>query len=126
MTTKAITMSASRPMTTAAVVGLTICDDSPVMQSLDRRHVVLLTKPDCGLCVEAEQAVFRAARGLSMSVDTVDITTDPNLQERYGSRVPVLIGVGQKVLAEGQITRYAAQKALLKVRLGLARTRRGG
>ncbi len=95
------------------------------MNSLDRRHVVLLTKPDCGLCREAERAVLKAARTLSMSVDTVDITSDSNLQDRYGERVPVLVGVGQRVLAEGAITRYAAQRALLKVRLGLARSRRG-
>jgi len=52
--------------------------------------VLLLEKPDCGLCAEAYRALRRVALDVPMEVDRVDITKDPALFDRYALRIPVV------------------------------------
>ncbi len=88
------------------------------MTTQDRRRAVLVTKSDCLLCDDAERLVRRYAVRFGVSVDVVDLAASPELQDEYGERVPVLLGVGRRVLAEGEMTAFTVQRALLKVRIG--------
>lgn len=87
------------------------------MTSTRKGHIVMLTRDNCEMCETTERTLRRYARAFGISVDLVDVATDPALVDTYGERVPVLLGIGSKVLAEGQISNFAIQRALLKVRL---------
>ena len=52
-------------------------------------RVVVYGKPDCHLCEDALEIVARVCAELGTSYDQVDITTDPDLQRRYGEQIPV-------------------------------------
>ena len=57
--------------------------------------LIVYRRPGCHLCDDAEmllrdELAQRARMGLgSASVTTVDITTSPELEARYGTRIPV-------------------------------------
>lgn len=59
------------------------------------------TRAGCGLCRRAEALVAREAR--RAEVRHVDVDTDPELQRRYGVRVPVVTVDGVEV-AELEVT----------------------
>lgn len=88
------------------------------MNPAGKGHIVLLTKADCPLCDEAERLLLKYAKAFSVTVDTVDIATDPGMQSEYAERVPVLLGIGAKVLGEGVLSPFAIQRALMRVRIG--------
>lgn len=83
---------------------------------MSRRRLVFLNRPGCGLCDEAEQVVGGMAARLGVTVDTVDITTDPELEAEYHLRIPVLLDRRGRVLAEGEIGTIQAMLAVLKAR----------
>jgi hypothetical protein len=62
-----------------------------------------LVRRGCHLCDDARPLVKRAARGSGAGILEVDIDTDEDLLERYGLRIPVVLGPGDVVLAEGVI-----------------------
>lgn len=54
--------------------------------------LVLLTRPECGLC----EAMLQELEGLRARValppiELVDVDSDPELQRRYGLKIPVLM-----------------------------------
>ncbi len=65
------------------------------------------TRQGCGLCRAAEDLVAREARGAM--VRHVDVDGSPELQERYGVRVPVVVVDGVEVaelqVAPGEVRR---------------------
>ncbi len=73
----------------------------PGRRGRPRREVVVYTREGCGLCVVAEQLVAREARG--HHVRHVDVDRDPQLQRRYGVRVPV-VTVDDVEVAELQVS----------------------
>ena len=52
-------------------------------------RVTLYGKPGCHLCEDAREVIARVCADLGTSYDEVDITTDPDLQHRYGEQIPV-------------------------------------
>ena len=58
--------------------------------------LTLYSKPDCHLCAEAEAELRRLARRYPHQLQTVDITQDPVLLQRYAERVPVLVVQGRE------------------------------
>jgi hypothetical protein len=58
---------------------------------------ILYVRPACGLCVEAEAALRRAAARARppAPIEVVDVTAEGGLERRYGSRVPVLARAGR-------------------------------
>jgi glutaredoxin len=54
-------------------------------------RVTLYGKPGCHLCDDAREVVARVCAELGTSYEEVDITTDPDLQHRYGEQVPVTL-----------------------------------
>jgi hypothetical protein len=89
------------------------------MDRFHRRHAVLVTSAGCGLCERAEVLVLKLAPRFDISIDVVDVRSDPTMAEEYGQRVPVLLAVGGKVLTEGAMSGLSVQAAFLRVRLGI-------
>lgn len=56
----------------------------------------LLSRPGCHLCEEMKASLERAAAGLDVRLREVDISADPELEERYGYDIPVLFVNGSK------------------------------
>jgi Glutaredoxin-like domain (DUF836) len=59
--------------------------------------LVLLGKPDCGLCAEMREVVERALPALGARLLERDITEDPELERRYVFEIPVLLFEGREV-----------------------------
>lgn len=76
-----------------------------------QRRLTFLTRPGCGLCDEALPRLEAVVRWLPVGVDVVDITTDHELESAYHLRIPVLLDRQGRVVAEGQISSYAALQA---------------
>ena len=54
-------------------------------------RVTLLAKPGCHLCDDAREVIARVCADVGTSYQEVDITTDPDLQRRYGEQIPVTL-----------------------------------
>jgi glutaredoxin len=52
-------------------------------------RVTVYGKPGCHLCEDAVEVVARVCADLGTSYVEVDITTDPDLQRRFGEQIPV-------------------------------------
>jgi glutaredoxin len=52
-------------------------------------RVRLYGKPGCHLCDDAREVIARVCAELGTSYDEVDISTDPELQRRFGEQIPV-------------------------------------
>jgi glutaredoxin len=58
--------------------------------------LTLYTKPDCHLCEEARAALERVRTRVPFEFEAVDISADPELAERYGTRIPVVLIDGRE------------------------------
>jgi glutaredoxin len=54
-------------------------------------RVTLYSKPGCHLCDDAREIVARVCADVGAAYDEVDVTTDPDLQRRYGEQIPVTL-----------------------------------
>jgi glutaredoxin len=61
-----------------------------------RIDVELLTRPGCHLCDEMKASLVRVSEGLDVALSEVDVSKDPELEERFGNDVPVLFVNGSK------------------------------
>ena len=70
--------------------------------------LILYTKPDCGLCDEAQDAIERVRARVPFDLRVVDISVDDTLVERYGTRIPVVLVDGEEAFEyevdEGELT----------------------
>jgi hypothetical protein len=73
----------------------------------------LLTREGCHLCDEMEAVLRRALGPDALRLEKVDVDEDPELRERFGDIVPVLLRDGVPVakvrLTERQARRLAAR-----------------
>jgi thiol-disulfide isomerase/thioredoxin len=60
--------------------------------------LTLYSRPGCHLCDEMKAVVQRVAQSASepVTIEVVDISTDPGLETRYGLEIPVLLVNGRK------------------------------
>ena len=92
--------------------------------------LVLLTRPECGLCeqMRAELAAL-AARTALPPVRLLDVDSDAQLRRRYGLKIPVLLLAGIPVcsvrLDEAQLLAALAEHAAQTARGALAPADRG-
>ncbi|TDI51747.1 MAG: glutaredoxin family protein [Acidobacteria bacterium] len=78
-----------------------------------------LTRPGCHLCNDARPLVEWAAMKVGVVIEEIDVDGDDTLLSLYGVRIPVVLGPGDEVLAEGVIgDRKALEKALLGLEWG--------
>jgi len=54
-------------------------------------NITLYARPGCHLCQQAEDDLARLRRRYPHTLRIVDISADPDLEERYGERIPVLL-----------------------------------
>jgi hypothetical protein len=54
-------------------------------------RVILYTKPGCHLCDLAHQLLLGLQREFDLTIQPVDICSDPALRERYWDKIPVLL-----------------------------------
>lgn len=59
-------------------------------------RLTLYSKPGCHLCDEMKHVIERVGARLPLTLEVVDISTDPDLTERYGVEIPVLLIDGKK------------------------------
>ena len=73
--------------------------------------LTLLGKPDCHLCHLMADVARRAAAGLDATIVERDVREDPELHERYGHDIPVLLLAGREVV------RHRVNETELRTRL---------
>ena len=75
----------------------------------------IYTRPGCHLCDEMKAVVERLAHSLPLAIEEIDVSTDPELERRYGHEIPVLVIDGTKVakyrIAEGTLRRMLTARA---------------
>jgi glutaredoxin len=79
-------------------------------------HLTLYSKAGCHLCDEMKVTIDQVAVRVPLTIEVIDISTDPALTERYGLEIPVLLVNGKKA------AKYRVTERELEERL---RTRRG-
>ncbi len=77
--------------------------------------LILFGRADCCLCDSGEWIVARVARRIPLTVEKVDIDSDPDLVAKYGERIPVIATRAGEVLAEGRISERELKRRLSKV-----------
>jgi glutaredoxin len=80
------------------------------------RQIVRLTiysKPGCHLCDVMKEVIHRVigTARLEVSLDEIDITTDADLLDRYGTEIPVLMIDGTRV-AKYRVTEDELRRAM--------------
>lgn len=80
--------------------------------------LTLYSRPGCHLCDEMKAVVHRVTRAVAMpiTVEEIDISTDPELETRYGLEIPVLLVDGRKAakyrVTDGELTRIVVASGL--------------
>jgi glutaredoxin len=80
--------------------------------------LTLYSRPGCHLCDEMKTLVERVVRSApeQTTVEVVDISTDPELETRYGVEIPVLLVNGRKAakyrISEEELVRILAARRL--------------
>ena len=59
-------------------------------------EITLYTRKECCLCEEMKRVVVPIARQTAAEVKEIDVDSTPELQEKFGSEVPVLFINGRK------------------------------
>ena len=71
--------------------------------------LTLYSRPGCHLCEEMKAVIERVARAMPLSVDEIDISTDPEIERRCRLEIPVLMVNVEKAvryrLTEAELTR---------------------
>jgi hypothetical protein len=79
--------------------------------------VTLYSRPVCHLCDEMKAVVARTVRTMTtpVTIEEIDITTNADLESRYGLEIPVLLIDGKKVakyrVTEGELARILRERA---------------
>jgi thiol-disulfide isomerase/thioredoxin len=76
-------------------------------------QLTIYSRPGCHLCDEMKAVVERVARStaLPLTIEEIDISTDPALEARYGVEIPVLLVDGKKA-AKYRVTEEALRRWL--------------
>ena len=78
--------------------------------------LTVYSRPGCHLCDEMKAVVQRVVRTQQapIQIEEIDISTDPELEARYGLEIPVLLVDGRKVakyrIDEQALKRIVAEK----------------
>ncbi|HYH87097.1 MAG TPA: glutaredoxin family protein [Pyrinomonadaceae bacterium] len=56
-----------------------------------KTRVTFYTKAGCHLCEDAKREIERAGCSDLFDFEEIDILTDPDLQRRYGTEIPVVL-----------------------------------
>jgi thiol-disulfide isomerase/thioredoxin len=79
--------------------------------------LTIYSRPGCHLCDEMKDVVRRVAGSVAtpITIEEIDISTDPDLEARYGLEIPVLLVDGKKAakyrIAEGALAHILRARA---------------
>ena len=79
--------------------------------------LTIYSRPGCHLCDEMKAVVRRvvASTVAPIAIEEIDISTDPDLEARYGVEIPVLLVDGKKAakyrITEGELTRIVRARS---------------
>jgi hypothetical protein len=76
------------------------------------RVVTIYSRPGCHLCDDMKAVVGRVARSVPLTLEVIDISTDPALEASYGPEIPVLT-IGGKKAAKYRVTEEELKRLLL-------------
>ena len=75
--------------------------------------LILYVRRDCHLCAEMHRELMALGAQLLLTVELVDIDSDPKLVARYGHKVPVLVGGDEEIchyfLDETQLAEFLSR-----------------
>ena len=75
--------------------------------------VTIYSRPGCHLCDDMKAVVARAIAGRAdVTIDEIDISSDPALEASYGLEIPVLLVDGRK------IAKYRVEEGVVRRALG--------
>ena len=60
-------------------------------------NLIIYSRPGCHLCDVMKAVVERVGQTVAVSLEEIDISSDPELESRYGLEIPVLMIDGKKV-----------------------------
>jgi hypothetical protein len=78
-------------------------------------ELVLYGRDYCHLCTDMIEALRPLGRTLGFRLTVVDVDDDPELERRYGDKVPLLEGAGEEI-CHYFLDRAALDAFLAKVR----------
>lgn len=77
--------------------------------------LTIYSRPGCHLCDEMKAVIRSVARSVPLSLEEIDVSADPALEERYGLEIPVLMVEGKKAakyrIAADELVRVLAGRA---------------
>jgi hypothetical protein len=73
--------------------------------------LTLYSRPGCHLCDDMKAIVRIVSQSIPLTLDEVDISSDPVLEAAYGLEIPVLLVDGKKA-AKYRITAEALRRLL--------------
>ena len=77
--------------------------------------LTIYSRPGCHLCDEMKAVVKRVAQSIPLQLEEIDISTSPELEERFGLEIPVLFVEGKKAakyrVGEEELRRILARRA---------------
>ena len=71
------------------------------------------TRPGCRLCEKAWPVAQELARRHGLGLCSVDVSADPELEVRFGERIPVLV-LGERELGWGRLSARALERELAR------------
>jgi hypothetical protein len=80
-------------------------------------ELIIYSRPGCHLCSDMKALVYRVVQrtGAPVRIDEVDIDTDPELEARFGTEIPVLLVNGKKAakfrVSEQELARLLVTRA---------------
>lgn len=77
--------------------------------------LTLYSRPGCHLCDLMKDTIKNVAHDVPLTLEEVDISTDPALEARYGLEIPVLLVDGRKAakyrVSEQELRRLLTDRA---------------
>src|SRR5437867_10336187 len=80
--------------------------------------LTIYTRPGCHLCDDMKATIKRVAQALPepLTLEEIDISSDPDLEQCYGEQIPILLLGGKKIakyrIAEGDLARFLNHEAV--------------
>ena len=79
--------------------------------------LTLYSRADCCLCEEMKVVLAQVQEDLPFTLEQIDISTDPELESRFGQEIPVLFVNGRKAfkyrLTVGELRRRLARERVV-------------
>ena len=79
--------------------------------------LTLYSRPGCHLCDDMKAAIARVTsreHAVDVTLEEIDISTDADLESRYGTEIPVLLLNGRKVakyrVSQGELARMLSTR----------------